>query len=160
MTRAPRRATAALPQKGFDPGVFERMKRDDREAAARHQQPLGRGEAPVELAELVIDRDPQGLKGAGRRIEPGLTPRDCAAHDVRELAGAADRGTTARRDDCSCDAPCVAFLAEIANQFGEVALLEPGNQIGGARPILSHAHIERTVETEREAALGGVELGR
>src|SRR6476660_4495138 len=99
------------------------MKRHDSKAAARHQEPLCRGEAPVEFAQLVIDRDPQGLKGAGRRIEPGLTSRDCAAHDVSEFAGVADRGTTARRDDCSCDAPCVAFLAEITKQFGEVALL-------------------------------------
>src|ERR1041385_3954545 len=128
------------------------MKRDDSEAAARHQEPLRRGEPPVELAKLVIDRDPQGLKGAGRRIEPGLASRDCGAHDVREFAGAADWGTTARRNDCSCDAPCVAFLAEIADQFGKVALLEPGNQIGGARPILSHAHIQRTPETKNETA--------
>src|SRR5204862_272051 len=58
------------------------------------------------------------------------------------------------------DGPCVAFLAEVADQLGEGALLETGNQIGGARPMLSHAHVERTVEAKRKAALGAVELRR
>ena len=66
----------------------------------------------------------------------------------------------ARRDDCSRDAPCVAFLAEITDQLGEVALLETGNQIGGARPIASHAHVEWSVEAKGKPTLGAVELLR
>ena len=71
--------------------VFERVERHDGEPAARHQQPLGGGEPAIELAELVVDRDAQRLKRAGRRIEPGLALRHRRAHDLGQLAGAADR---------------------------------------------------------------------
>src|SRR5205823_3204088 len=90
----------------------------------------------------------------------GFALRDRGAYDIGEFAGAANGSTPARRDDGSCDAPCVAFLAEITDQLGEIALLETGYQIGGARPIPSHAHVERAVEAERKAAVGIVELLR
>ena len=47
-----------------------------------------------------------------------------------------------------------------ADQIGEFPLGEPRDQIGGARPIPSHPHIERSVMAEREAALGLVDLHR
>ena len=49
---------------------------------ARHQQPFGRGEPAIELAELVVDRDPQRLEGAGRRVEPGLALAATAARTI------------------------------------------------------------------------------
>ena len=52
------------------------------------------------------------------------------------------------------------LLAEARNDGGEIALGGGGNQVGGARPALAHAHVERAVETEGEAALGFVELHR
>ena len=51
-----------------------------------------RGEAAVELAQLVVHRDAQRLEGAGRRIDGvALLAADDAAHDRGELAGARDR---------------------------------------------------------------------
>src|SRR5947208_13346787 len=89
MARSARHRAAAAPQEGFDPDVFERMEGDDGEPSARLQQAFGGNQAAVELAELVIDRDAQGLKGAGGRIEAGLALRDRGAYDIGELAGAA-----------------------------------------------------------------------
>ena len=43
---------------------------------------------------------------------------------------------------------------------GELRLRSLVDEIGGARPVALHAHVERAVVAEREAALGLVELHR
>ena len=76
-------AAAARAQETLHPAVLERMERDDREPAAGHQQALGRREAAVELAQLVVDGDAQRLEGAGRGVDAagaaGTAPRTSAA---------------------------------------------------------------------------------
>ena len=101
MARSARRGAAAPPQKILDPPIFERMERHDCEPAARHQQPLGRAEPAIELAELVVDRDAQRLKGAGRRIEARLGSGTAArtiwaSSRVRRIGAAAGAATIAR----------------------------------------------------------------
>ena len=54
----------------------------------------------------------------------------------------------------------VALLAERRDDGGKIALGGVRHHVGGARPVAAHAHVERTVETEREAALRLVELHR
>ena len=54
----------------------------------------------------------------------------------------------------------MTLLAELKDDIGEIALRRLRPQIGGARAVRAHAHIERTVESEREAALGLVKLHR
>ncbi len=63
-------------------------------------------------------------------------------------------------DDGAGDAARMAFLAEQEDDVGEIALAGRGDDIGSARAVLRHPHVERAVETEREAALGLVELHR
>ncbi len=148
------------PQEVLDPPVFERMERHDGEPPARHQQPLGRLQTAVELAELVVDGDAQRLKGAGRRVEPGLDSRHRGADDVGELEGALDRLALSRRDDGSGDPAGKALLAEVADQAGEIVLGKDGDEIGGALPGSAHAHVERPVQAKRKPASGAVELDR
>src|SRR4051812_24472395 len=54
----------------------------------------------------------------------------------------------------------MALLAEDIDDVGEIRLRCRSDYIGGARPVLAHAHVERSVEAEREAALGLIELHR
>ena len=54
----------------------------------------------------------------------------------------------------------MALLAEQVDDVGEIALGCLRDDVGGARPVAAHAHVERAVEAEREAALGLVELHR
>ena len=72
----------------------------------------------------------------------------------------ADRRVVARRDDGARDGARMALLAERRDDRREIALGRRGHHIGRARAVAAHAHVERTVEPEREAALGLVELHR
>ncbi len=85
---------------------------------------------------------------------------DRCAHDLRQFAGGADRGLPPGRGDRPRDAPGEALFAEPADQLGQLVLGKLRDEVGGARPILSHAHVERAVEAKREATLGAVELLR
>ena len=49
----------------LDDPVLERMKCDHTNPAAVAQRPHGRLEKSFELAQLVVDRNPQGLEDAG-----------------------------------------------------------------------------------------------
>ena len=52
----------------------------------------------------------------------------------------------------------MALLAEDKNDIGEIAFARAGDHIGRVRALAAHAHVERPVETERESALGPIEL--
>ena len=58
------------------------------------------------------------------------------------------------------DAAGMAFLAEEAEDAGEIARLEAVDDVGGAGAGLRHAHVERSVGAEGEAACGLVDLHR
>ena len=65
-----------------------------------------------------------------------------------------------RLDDGAGDGARMALLAENENDVGEIALARRVDHVGRARPLAAHAHVERPVEAEGEAALGIVELHR
>ena len=52
------------------------------------------------------------------------------------------------------------LLAQREQQIGEVALRQRVHQIGSRTTTALHAHVERPIKTEREAALGLIELER
>jgi hypothetical protein len=52
------------------------------------------------------------------------------------------------------------LLAEDIDDIGKIRLGRLRHHIGRGRAVLAHAHVERTVETEREAAFGLIELHR
>ncbi len=54
----------------------------------------------------------------------------------------------------------MTLFAEQKNDVGEIALFGVSDDIGRARAVAAHAHVERAVEAEREAALRRVELHR
>ncbi len=64
----------------------------------------------------------------------------------------------ARLDDGAADAPGMALLAEDADDAGKLLGAGAADDIRRARAGLAHAHVERTVEAEREAALRLVDL--
>ena len=57
------------------------MERHHRETAAGSDEALGGGKASHELAELVVDRDAQGLEGPRRRMGQFAAPRRGDAGD-------------------------------------------------------------------------------
>ena len=84
------------------------MEGDDREPAARLEDPLGGGRAPGKLSELVVHSDAQGLKSArGRMGQLSRSRRRDAGDHFRKFAGRFVRSTTCRAaigDDRARDA--------------------------------------------------------
>ena len=99
-----------------------------------------------------------GLESAGRRI--GLLARaetGGTTNDRGELGGALDRP---RRNDRAGDRPGARLLPIIAQHPDDLGFVSRVQKLGGGQARLAHAHVERTVALEREAALGAVELHR
>jgi hypothetical protein len=152
--------SAALGKKRLHHAVLERVKRDDHETAAGPEHAFGRRQRRGELAELVVHEHAQRLERARRRMHLAR-PR---AHDLFD-----DVGERKRRRDWRCgsrprdrarDVAGKTLLAERRDDLREVALGGRIDEIGRARPGAAHAHVERPVVAEREAAFGLIELHR
>ena len=81
-----------------------------------------------------------------------------AADQVGELARAGDRRILALTDDGAGNGARAALLAEAEQNVGDVGFIKLIDDIGGADAFAGHAHVERTVAHEGEAALRLVEL--
>ena len=108
----------------LDPAVFQRMEADDGGSAAGFE-PVGEtGEGVVEVAELVVDRDPEGLEGPGRRVDRAPLAGHALADDLGEPGGRRDRLDPPRLDDPPGDPPAVPFLAILEDQPGQFLLVQ------------------------------------
>ena len=116
-------------------------------------------ESCLDLTQLVIDCDANGLEGAGRDVDvagPGLA-RDRGLDGRGQIAGGTER---APRHDELCDPASPTLLAVLADdplELDHVGVVddprrgEPGGWI--------HPHVERPVGAEAESAFGVVDLG-
>src|SRR5690606_9709132 len=150
-----------LLHEALDDPVFERMKADRAEAAARRQHLERTCEPRLDLRELVIDMNAQCLKGARCRVLAGLASRNGVRDDLGETARRRDRGCEACGDDRARDALREALLAVIANDARELAFRRACDELRRSHSRARiHPHVERTVLYEAEAARGVVELRR
>ena len=95
------------------------------------------------------------------RVAGWMSPERDRTHrgnDIGQRAGGRDRRDAARFDDGARDTARMTLFTQDENDIGEVALARRVDDIGRARARTRHAHVERPVETEREAALRGIEL--
>src|SRR5512146_1664752 len=107
----------------LDRAVLQRMVGDDRETAARPEPSGGALEKRGEALELVVDRDAQGLEGAGRRMDRAAMARAGGAFDdPPQLRGGGQRTAAPGLHDCPRDPPRGAFLTELANDPHEFVL--------------------------------------
>ncbi len=88
-----------------------------------------------------------------------LGRRDAGDH-ARELQGRDEGPRLAIGDDSAGDPPRRPFLAERKENVGDRRFVFLAEDVGGAASFALHAHIERRVEAQREAARGLVELHR
>ena len=101
--------------------------------------------------------DAQRLEGAGSGMN-GKAQRGGALrfrHDGGELRRAGDR---ARRDDGGGDAASVLLFAETGDDRSQRGMIGAVDEIGGAHAGQAHAHIQRAILAEGEAAFWLVEL--
>ena len=134
------------------------MEGDDGKAAARCKHLFGGRQPALELAQFLVDVDPDRLEGAGRRVL--LHSRMMAgrlADDLRQLGRPFDR---AAGDDRPGDPPRLPLLAIMEDDVGDLRLAGLVDEVGCALPLLGHPHVERPVPLEGEAPFGLVELHR
>ena len=137
--------------------ILERMKTDHREPSVRRQA-LERGvERGFELREFAIDVDAQRLKHAGRRMLvalAGARPRATRSINPASCERALEGPQLAVGDDGARDARRLALLAELAKDADQFGLGRAVDDVGRAHAFaLAHAHVERPIVHEAEAAL-------
>ena len=133
------------------------MVADDDAAAADRQPRQGLGERRLELSQLVVHLDPQGLKDACGRVALAANGgRHGGGDHIGQLGGGGER--TGPHDGPG-DAPGQPPLPVLPEEGRQGRLGEFVDQLTGGRPRrLVHPHVEVAVAAVREAALGQVEL--
>src|SRR5579862_4006679 len=151
-------ASALALEEALDDLVLEGVVAEHHEPAARAEQVDGGGEPGRERVELFVDRDPEGLEDARRRMDPATarrTARRGALDDDRELLGGRDRGRAPRLDDRPGDPARERLLAISLQERGELRLVEGREQIGCWNAATGvEAHVERATGPDPEATLG------
>jgi len=127
MPRGSRRFAAALLQKPLYPPVLERMKRDHRQPTTVHQQLLGRDEPAIELTKLVIDGDTESLEGPSCRVLSRLKFWHGGTYDFGKFDRTSDGPVMPCRRNRARNPAGEAFLAELADQFGQLAFGQGSN---------------------------------
>ena len=127
MTRCARRLVAALLQKPLYASVLEGMKRDYRQPTAAHQQLFGCEEPAIELTKLVIDGDAESLEGPSCRVLSRLKFRHRGTHDFGEFDRTSNGPVLPCCGNRARNPAGEAFLAELADQFGQLAFGQGSN---------------------------------
>ena len=158
-------APRALGQEALDPAVLERVERDRGDAPARAQDRPRARECTVEVLQLMVDRDPNGLKDAlGGRAPAELPPhgrRQRRFDRCHQLARGLERRALAAAHDLARDRARVGLLAEGRQHLGQLPLVHRVHQLAGVRARGGiHPHVERRVVGVGESALAGVDLHR
>ncbi len=140
------------------------MKADHDAATAGCEQIRERREHRRELVQLLVDRDSQRLKGPCGGMDlrhPLLRGWDRTRRDSGEVRRGVELVRTHRLLDQPRDLARIALLTELADHLAERIGIELLDQLERSLPAARiHAHVERTLLHEREAALGAVELRR
>ncbi len=116
----------------------------------------GQGQSPVQTLELVVHRDPQGLKNPRRRMHLEIGAARYPAHAGSQLGS---RGERTAAHDLPGHPSGVGLLAVSGKDPGQFVLGRRVHQIRGrgARRWV-HSHVERPRMREREAPFRRVEL--
>ena len=110
-------------------------------------------------SKLLIEIKTERLKGPRRRVFGIVMPAaKHAGDDVGKLAGARDRLFRPAGSNGAGDGAGALLLAERGDDGGKVAFGERVDEVACGRAFGAHAHVERAVLAEREAALGLIEL--
>ena len=158
MARGSGGSTAALAQETFDQPVFQAVEGDDGKAATGLKHMLGGRQPALELLKLFVQMDPDRLEGPRRGVllHPGMMP-ERLANDRGKLACPLD---WARGDDRARNPARLGLLAIMIEHVRDLVFVGTVDEVGCALAVLAHAHVERTVGLEGEAALGQIELHR
>ena len=160
-----RRSTTLLAfarDEGLDDAVFQRMKADHHQAAARRQQLERRVQALFELLKLGVDENPKSLKCARCRVLARLAGLDRTSHELGKLPRGSNRAPAfAPSNKRLCNLYSKPFfpIVRITSAMWRSSA-RARNSAALSPRVGVHAHVQRAVETEAEAARGVVDLRR
>src|SRR3954470_13217454 len=159
MSRSPSNL-GPLHKEVLDYSIFQGMKRHNYEPPARLQHALGRGQRQVQFVQFLIDKNAKRLKRPRGRVDfPRLRPHH-TGDDVGQHTGGLDGRLLTRRNDGARDGAGTALFAEDVDDVRENDLVGFRDDIRRGWTVVTHSHIQRTIEPKREAAFALVELHR
>ena len=128
------------PVSDLDTTILERMKADHHHPPAWRQQRGSSFEHLLQFRDLVVNRNPNRLKGLGRRMNaPPMLSRDGAFHRRRQLRRASDRPPP---NNGSSDSSAPPFLTIMKNQIGKPFLvIGVDDPIGSQSLALIDSHV-------------------
>jgi hypothetical protein len=100
------------------------------------------------------------LEAPGRGVVARTIRRQHRPDDLREAAGGFDWCQETGSDNGMGDAARRPLFPQFVQQVRQGAFRQRVHEVGGARPMFSHAHVERAVVAERDAPLRVVDLER
>src|SRR5262245_2004750 len=124
------------------------MKRNDHQSPAWFDDAFGRLKCRCQFAEFIVDEDAQRLKRTRRRMDVVRTRAHDRRNSVGERARCFKRSIRARLDDRARDGARVTLFPEDENDVGEITLARLVEDIGSARTLASHAHVEWAIKAE------------
>lgn len=141
----------------FDDAVFKGVEGDDSKAAARGKGLEGLGEDGVDVFEFVVNRDAEGLEGAGGGVSFDAGMLAGGFFDNRgELGGGVDGAMV---KDGLGDVAGAAFFPVLVDSIGQGGFVPGVDDVcGGEGVVWIEAHVEGAIVGEGEAAVGGVKL--
>lgn len=133
--------------------ILEGMEGDDAETTARRQEICRIAKRVLQDGNLLIHRDPQGLKCPGSTMNPSMAV--CGRHGVAyrggKVRGRAQRAIGSCANDGTSDSPGVPLLAISINHVGQLPFRQLIDKLSGcpAGPSV-HSHVQRPLEAEAE----------
>jgi hypothetical protein len=136
------------------------MERDDTYSAAWAKSPHRWFQKAFDLSELIIDRDPEGLEGACRRVNATVVAPKYALDQTTQLSGRAQGRVLASFNDGAGDRPRTPLLPKVAQDLHQLIPFQALKKIRSGRALNAHSHVEGAIGLEREASLRVIKLER
>ena len=136
------------------------MERDDTYSAAWAKSPHRWFQKAFDLSELIIDRDPEGLEGACRRVNATAVIPKHTLDQTTQLSGRTQGRVLASFNDGAGDRPRPPLLPKVAQDLHQLIPFQALKKIRSGRALHAHSHVEGTIGLEREASLWVIKLER
>ena len=116
----------------------------------------------LELFQLVVDRNAERLKRAGRGIDSPHAGRPYRAHHrAPQIERRLEFTRMERLLDAARDPPRAALIAVLVDDVGELVAIEPLDELErGLSVDVAHTHVERPLGAKAHSARRVVELWR
>ena len=158
------RLRGLLANETFDDAILERVKADDAQPTVTAKDVDALLQCAPELFQFVVDEDADRLERLRRRVDLLLPMRGCGrGDDARQLQSRAQIGDSLRAATIAaalCVAACRSSPYCFRTRLNSFSSTVASHSCGADTRFRVHAHVERTVAQEAEAATWLIQLWR